>query len=220
MSMQFGQRLFEAQAHTQSNLAIGIAPVLDKMPMEISRYDDPLLPYGKAVIRATEGLACAYVFHLGAYLAYGAAGAVALERSLAYVPEGVARILHGPFAGKGYVKAAFEDAFAAHAVTLTAVMDIAEMIPYIQDPSHGIFLEMRPRLTDDVARDLAQNYPGQVGVYRKLEGPYKLMDLLDESGLEVHWYWGDALFYAHDDGYAEAWAAAAAALRDKHIPQG
>src|SRR5215813_1844305 len=116
--MKFLDRLEAAQQRNNSTLAIGIAPTLKKLPLEILRYDDPFLPFGQAVIDATGDLVCAYVFHLGAYLALGAAGAKALERTIAYVPSGIVKVLHGPFANAEYVRAAFEEGFGANAVTI------------------------------------------------------------------------------------------------------
>lgn len=87
------------------------------MPLPIQRYDDPFLPFGKAIIGATRDLLCGYMFDLAAYLALGAAGAVALERSIAYVGGEVAKILHGPFASPDYAEMA--GAFNVDAVTLT-----------------------------------------------------------------------------------------------------
>ena len=71
-----------------------LIPRLTKMPLPIQRYDDPFLPFGKAIIDATRDLVCAYVFDLAAYLALGAAGAVALERTIAYVGDDDVTVLH------------------------------------------------------------------------------------------------------------------------------
>src|SRR5689334_7364687 len=90
--MVFHHLLEAAQQATQSTLAISLAPTLNKLPLELQRFDDPFLPFGKAVIDATADLVCAYVFHLGPYLALGAAGAVALERTIAYVPQTAIKI--------------------------------------------------------------------------------------------------------------------------------
>src|SRR5260370_22617647 len=72
--MKFLDRLEAAQTRNNSTLAIGIAPALKKLPYEIQRYDDPFLPFGKAIIDSTADLVCVYVFHLWPYLALGAAG--------------------------------------------------------------------------------------------------------------------------------------------------
>jgi hypothetical protein len=98
-------------------------PQLDQMPLPIQRHDDPFLPFGKAIINATRDLLCGYMFDVAAYLALGAAGAVALERSIAYVGDERLSILHGPFASSDYVQAAGLGAFNVDAVTLTSADD-------------------------------------------------------------------------------------------------
>src|SRR5262249_45116152 len=138
--MAFHHLLETAQWATQSTLAISLAPILNKLPLEMQRYDDPFLPFGKAVIDATADLACAYVFHLGPYLAIGAAGAVALERTIAYVPAPTIKILHGPFGNDEYVRAAFERGFGANAVTLGAFGDSQMIVPYLEEKAHGAFV--------------------------------------------------------------------------------
>src|SRR5512146_194773 len=116
--MIFQDRLSAAQVRSASTLAFGLAPSIKTLPLAMQRFDEPLLPFGKAVIDSTADLVCAYVFHLASYLALGAAGAVALERTIAYVPAHLIKILHGPFATGDYAQAAFEDAFGADGVTL------------------------------------------------------------------------------------------------------
>ncbi|HVO44453.1 MAG TPA: hypothetical protein VMT34_17630, partial [Aggregatilineales bacterium] len=67
--MTFNSLLETAQARHDSILAIGLAPSIDSLPMAMQRFDDPFLPYSKAVIDATSEFVCAYVFHMAAYLA-------------------------------------------------------------------------------------------------------------------------------------------------------
>lgn len=99
------------------NRAMMLSPILGRMPLPIQRHDDPFLPWGKAIIDATRDLVVAYTFDLAAYLAIGAAGAIALERTIAYANgDGkTATILHGPFVGDGYAQTAL--AFGVDAVT-------------------------------------------------------------------------------------------------------
>lgn len=102
-----------------------LAPRVIEMPLALARYDDPFLPYCKAVISATRGHACAYVFDMGAFLALGGAGAVALERAIAYARAGgeALAVLHGPFASGSFAPAAADAAFAVDAVTLAPGVD-------------------------------------------------------------------------------------------------
>jgi hypothetical protein len=102
----------------------------------MQRYDDPFLPFGKRIIDATHDLICGYIFDLAAYLALGAAGLVALERTIAYAGEEVVTILHGPFASSDYAEAAGATALNVDAVTITNIAD-AEI--YLQS-GVGVFI--------------------------------------------------------------------------------
>ncbi|MCZ2095260.1 MAG: hypothetical protein LC121_03120 [Anaerolineae bacterium] len=87
------------------------------------------MPFGKAIIDATRDLVFGYVFDLAAYLALGAAGAIALERTVAYARAGgSAAILHGAFVGAAYVSAAA--AFGVTDVTL-ATNDVETEAAYL-----------------------------------------------------------------------------------------
>lgn len=111
-------------------------PRLDQMPLPIQRYDDPFLPYGKAIIDTTRDLLGGYLFDFAAYLALGAAGAVAVERSIAYIGDDAVSILHAPFALPDYAAAA--SAFNVDAVTL---IDEALADAYLQENVGAFALE-------------------------------------------------------------------------------
>lgn len=103
------------------------------LPHAIQRYDDPYLPFGKAVIQATRQYVCGYMFDFASYLGMGAAGAVALERTVAYAAQDNITILHGPFTGKGYSAAMDTTGFGVDAMTLTQKGDLSyylEHAPY------------------------------------------------------------------------------------------
>ncbi len=136
--MKFVDKWIQAQQKNKSRLAIGLAPRLVEMPAPIMRYDDPFLPFGRAIIENTQDLVCAYVFDLASYLTLGAAGARALERTIPIVPDNLPRILHGPFVTAAYVKTA--EAFAVDAVTLTAE-NPEVILPYIEDERRAVFLQ-------------------------------------------------------------------------------
>ncbi len=102
-----------------------LRPVLTQMPLPIQRYDDPFLPFSKAIINATCDLVCGYLFDFAAYLTLGAAGAVALERAIAYAGADSATItiLHAPLWGVDFARAMGETAFNVDAVTLVRAED-------------------------------------------------------------------------------------------------
>jgi hypothetical protein len=83
------------------------------------QYDDPFLPYMRSIYAATEELVCAYLFSFADYLAIGAAGAIALERSIALVSETHITILDARFSVADYERVWDEAAFGCDAVTIT-----------------------------------------------------------------------------------------------------
>ncbi|HLA43438.1 MAG TPA: hypothetical protein VJZ27_08395 [Aggregatilineales bacterium] len=142
----FLEKWRNAQKAHHSRLAIGLAPRIVDMPAPIARYDDPFLPFGRAIINATAEFACAFVFDLASYLAIGAAGAVALERSIPLVPRELPVILHAPFVTADFAKAAFEDAFAVDAVTLaTGKLEVVRA--YTENENHAAFVNTRAAMS-------------------------------------------------------------------------
>lgn len=109
--------------------AIMLATRLGTMPLPIQRYDDPLFPFGRAVIRATQNHIAAFVFDTVSYLRVGAAGAIALERTLALIDNSKLRILHGPFSDPRFLSIIDEIAFPADALTVSfdAAGQLAQM---------------------------------------------------------------------------------------------
>ena len=70
----FIEKLSAAQQKNRSYLCIGLDIVVANNPAPISYYDEPMLPFARAIIEATSDLVCAYKPNLGFYLAEGAAG--------------------------------------------------------------------------------------------------------------------------------------------------
>ena len=112
------EKLRLAQENNKSHLALLINPIIHKMPGIIQKYDEPFLPFGKAVINTTHDLVCAYIFDLATYLSIGAAGAIALERTVAYVPNNIMTILHGPFSTTDYNVLIDDISFGVDAITI------------------------------------------------------------------------------------------------------
>lgn len=135
----FSARLRAILEQKAAARGLWLSPRLLALPLPILRYDDPFLPFGKAIISATRDLACAYVFDLAAYMALGAPGVVALERTIHYANAGgdVLTVLHGPLASAGYLTACGETAFAVDGVT---VSDPALVEVYAAQHDAGVFV--------------------------------------------------------------------------------
>lgn len=109
------------RAHGRSQWLIELAPRVAEMPAPIQKHDDPFLPYCRVVFGVTSDLVAGYVFDLAAFLALGAAGAVALERAVAVVaatPDTLA-VIHGPFTRPEYTEFLGVNALRADAATVT-----------------------------------------------------------------------------------------------------
>ncbi|MFW5709300.1 MAG: hypothetical protein ACOCX5_03665 [Chloroflexota bacterium] len=139
MQSEFIKKLLRIRQQVDSEMILLLSPVVTRMPLPIRRYDDPFLPFGKAIIQATHDLVCGYCFDVPAYLAIGAAGAIALERTLSYVAGERLTILHGPFAGPAFARLTDENAFDSDAVTL---IDAANLSAYLYRPDRSAFVSV------------------------------------------------------------------------------
>ncbi len=118
MSNAFVAKLQSAQMDT-SKWALYISPKVDLLPFAIGRHDDPFLPYTRAIFAASHDLVCAYMFDLSAYMALGAAGMVALERSIGLVTQGHVTVLDASFSTRSFAGIWDETAFGVDAVTVS-----------------------------------------------------------------------------------------------------
>ncbi len=145
MQAKFIDNLDSIQKTTGSNVGLLLHPVLERMPLPMRTYDDPFLPFTKGVINATRDIVCVYMFDLASYLNIGAAGAIALERSIAYTGKDNLKILHGPFSA-GYSKLMEENAFNADALTLVQGQDLH---PYLYRSDRNAYVMRDSRLPGD-----------------------------------------------------------------------
>ncbi len=202
--MTFLDKLAEAQRRNRSWLCLGLDPVLAKMPLPLHKEDDPLLPFNKAMIDATADLVCAYKPNLAFYLAEGAAGVIALERTIAYIPDHIPIILDGKFGDIGataemIARGAFE-VWGVDAVTVNPYVGEDGVAPFLQRPDKAAFVLARtsnpgaadfqtrrvlnadaPATLDElvVKRALAWNakYPGTCGLVAGATAPEALARL-------------------------------------------
>ena len=116
--MSFRDKLLAASEY--SSAVVRLAPRLAALPLRMQRYDEPFLPYSRAITEATNDIVAGYMFDLAAYLVLGAAGAIALERSVALVDSPAVTILHGAFASPEYAAVAFDSTFNFDAATVAS----------------------------------------------------------------------------------------------------
>lgn len=105
--MRYLEKLLAAQQTNQSWLCIGLDPQPEQLPIEALKWDEPVLPFTRRIIEATADLVCAYKPNLGFYLQWGAAGVIALERTIAAVPAHIPVILDAKVGDIGHTQAAW-----------------------------------------------------------------------------------------------------------------
>jgi orotidine-5'-phosphate decarboxylase len=143
----FIDKLSRAQRENRSFLCIGLDIVIANSPAPISLYDEPMLPFARAIIDATKDLVCAYKPNLAFYLAEGAAGIVALERIVRLIPPEIPIILDGKFGDVGhtaeaYARGAFEQ-FQADGVTLSPYIGGDSVRPFLKYGDKAAFVLAR-----------------------------------------------------------------------------
>lgn len=135
MNNKLVEKLTKTSQLNQSQIIVCLNPSLAKLPLPIQRYDDPFLPFGKAVVNATKDLVCGYILDLASYLALGAAGAVSLERTARYISANhIPCIIHGPFSGHSYSLMCDQTAFGVDGLTLKVQGDLQY---YLENPPYG-----------------------------------------------------------------------------------
>jgi orotidine-5'-phosphate decarboxylase len=143
------EKLKSAQERNNSWLCVGLDPQPDRLPLEAAyKWDEPVLPFNKAIIDATADLVCAYKPNLGFYLQWGAAGVIALERTVAYIPEGIPIIIDCKTGDIGHTQAAWAsglfEQWGVDAVTVNPFVGVDAVLPMIgKRPTKAIYLLAR-----------------------------------------------------------------------------
>ncbi len=174
--MTYLEKLKTIQDTNNSWLCVGLDPVPHKLPLEhITRYDEPVLPFNKAIIDATADLVCAYKPNLGFYFQWGAAGIIALERTIAYIPNHIPVILDCKTGDIGHTQGAW-----ARGLFEQWGVDAITINPYVGQDSVTPMLEMRPdKAVYLLARTSNPSAPQLQGDLRQEEG--LAADVLQQS---------------------------------------
>ncbi len=154
--MRYLEKLRSAQAANQSWLCVGLDPQPERMPLPATHWDEPVLPFNRAIVEATQDLVCAYKPNLGFYLQWGAAGVIALERTIAAIPGHIPIIVDCKTGDIGHTQAAWArglfDTWGVDAVTVNPFVGAEAVLPMIGErPDRAIYLLARtsnPSATD------------------------------------------------------------------------
>jgi orotidine-5'-phosphate decarboxylase len=146
--MNYLEKLKNAQEKNNSWLCIGLDPSPEQLPLPALRWDEPVLPFNKAIIDTTADLVCAYKPNLGFYLQWGAAGVIALERTIAYIPDHIPIIVDCKTGDIGTTQAAWAaglyDEWNVDAVTVNPFVGQDAVLPMIgKRPDKAVYVLAR-----------------------------------------------------------------------------
>ena len=134
--MTYLEKLKAVQEKNNSWLCVGLDPSLARLRVDFRKWDEPILPYNRAIIDATADLVCAYKPNLGFYLQWGAAGVIALERTIAYIPRHIPIILDCKTGDIGHTQAAWGnglfDEWQVDAITVNPFVGAESVLPMIE----------------------------------------------------------------------------------------
>jgi orotidine-5'-phosphate decarboxylase len=165
--MTYLEKLVAAQELNNSWLCVGLDPQPDKLPVQALKWDEPLLPFNQAIIEATADLVCAYKPNLGFYLQWGAAGIIALERTIAYIPDHLPVIVDCKTGDIGHTQAAWAaglfDLWDVDAVTVNPYVGAEAVLPMIgRRPDKAVYL--LARTSNPSAADFQGDLVGRTGL--------------------------------------------------------
>lgn len=154
--MSYIEKLKAAQDRNDSWLCVGLDPQPERLPLPAMRWDEPVLPFNQAIVEATADLVCAYKPNLGFYLQWGAAGIIALERTIAFIPDHIPVIVDCKTGDIGHTQAAWAaglfDEWDVDAVTVNPYVGAEAVLPMIADrPAKAVYVLARtsnPSATD------------------------------------------------------------------------
>ncbi len=146
--MRYLDKLAAAQQANNSWLCLGLDPQPDRMPVEALKWDEPILPFNRRIIDATADLVCAYKPNLGFYLQWGAAGVIALERTIAAIPAHIPIILDAKIGDIGHTQAAWGrglfDEWGVDAITVNPYVGAEAVRPLLGGrPERAVYVLAR-----------------------------------------------------------------------------
>lgn len=127
--------LFQQIQAKKSYLCVGLDTDIGKIPSHLRSADDPVFEFNKQIIDATHPYCVAYKANIAFYEALGPKGWQSLERTLAYVPEGILTIADAKRGDIGNTSALYARTFFEYlhfdAVTVNPYMGEDSVKPFL-----------------------------------------------------------------------------------------
>ena len=147
ISSTFSDRLIDAARANDSLLCVGLDPVRARFPAPLDDEPDvtrAIVSFNAGIIAATSDLVCAYKPNLGFYLAYGAAGVVALEETRRLIPAHIPVILDAKVGDIGSTAEAYAtsyfDTWGFDAITVNPFLGEDSLAPFLSRHERGVLV--------------------------------------------------------------------------------
>lgn len=138
----FWGKLRKTQQARRTRVGLALPVRMDRMPAPMQLVDDPIFPFGRSIVEAVGEQVCAYAIPLMAFLAEGAAGMVAMERLMRYLPDSLPILLdvrwRDPGTAERCARAAFE-VWGADAVTVAPEFPAEAAVALARPPGGAVF---------------------------------------------------------------------------------
>ncbi|HEX5003398.1 MAG TPA: orotidine-5'-phosphate decarboxylase [Bacteroidia bacterium] len=127
-----------------SFLCIGLDTDLSKIPPHLKDADDPVFEFNREIIDATHSYCVAYKPNLAFYESLGPSGWISLEKTLAYIPEGIFTIADAKRGDIGntsemYARTFF-DYYKFDSVTVAPYMGEDSVTPFLKASGKWVIL--------------------------------------------------------------------------------
>ncbi len=122
----------------QSYLCVGLDSDLDKIPVHLLKYEDPIFEFNKQIIDATRDLCVAYKPNLAFYEANGYKGWKSLEKTMQYIGNQHFTIADAKRGDIGNTARKYAEAFFT-----TLNFDAITVAPYMGEDSVKPFLDFK-----------------------------------------------------------------------------
>lgn len=120
----------------QSFLCVGLDPVMEKIPVHLLEFEDPIFEFNKRIIDATSEYAVAYKPNTAFYEALGVNGWKSLEKTINYIPKDCFIIADAKRGDIGNTSTAYAKTFFE-----TLPCDAVTVAPYMGKDSVQPFLK-------------------------------------------------------------------------------
>ena len=129
------QELISEIKKKRSFLCVGLDPDIEKIPIHLLEFKDPIFEFNKQIIDATKDVCVAYKPNIAFYESMGAEGLVSLQKTLEYIPNNIFTIADAKRGDIGNTSSMYGRAFfekmSFDSITVNPYMGKDSVIPFL-----------------------------------------------------------------------------------------